>query len=412
MMKKVAIISVGVALPGEKGYTHTEYLARFLSQAGIDVTLIVPEFQHWEKKFRSQSIVEKLTLPYHFEQIKTIGYKKNLDLKRMLSYVQLGKKVVKYLKTHEKFDLLYVAIPSNYLGAQVVKYANKNNVPVIVNTGDLWPEAMKMVLHIPVITDVLYAPIAHYAKVAYKGADGFIGTSDEYRDQCLKYGADENKQRKTVYVGSELDIFYDGIDEFSDSVHKESGEFWVTYAGNLGASYDISTLIETARKISKDGYKNIKVKILGGGPDEDRLKERAKDLEDVVSFEGYQPYKRMAAYLSKSDLTINSFVKDAPQSIVTKVGDYMAAGKPMINTLTSPEFRKKVVDDNFGINVEAENVDELYNAIIYLYNNADIRNVMSENALKTAKTQFDRKESYKTILCMMNNLMEKWEQFK
>lgn len=49
MMKKVAIISVGVALPGEKGYTHTEYLARFLSQAGIDVTLIVPEFQHWEK---------------------------------------------------------------------------------------------------------------------------------------------------------------------------------------------------------------------------------------------------------------------------------------------------------------------------------------------------------------------------
>ena len=49
----------------------------------------------------------------------------------------------------------------------------------------------------------------------------------------------------------------------------------------------------------------------------------------------------MAAYLAKSDILVNSFVKKAPQSIVTKIGDYLAAGKPMINTCMSPEFRQK-----------------------------------------------------------------------
>ena len=401
-MKRIAIISVGIALPGEKGYTHTEYLARFLSNY-MEVTVIVPKFQHWEKAYR-KNYIDKEGLPYELVQIDTIAYKKNLDVKRMYSYMQLGKRVYKYLQNNKKFDLLYVAIPSNYLGAKVVQYGKKKNIPVIVNTGDLWPEAMKMAFSIPVITDILYSSIAHYAKITYAGANGFIGSSDEYRDHCLKYGADEEKPRKTVYVGSNLDVFFDGVKEYSESIVKPKNEFWVTYAGNLGASYDISTLIEAGRLIMKSDYSDIRIKILGGGPDEGRLKEQAKDLMNIISFEGYLPYKKMAAYLSKSDITVNSFIKSAPQSIVTKVGDYLAAGKPMINTLTSPEFRKKVEDEGFGVNIEAEDKQELYDAIIELYTKPELRESMSSKAIKIATTQFDRKEAYKTILNMIEDL--------
>lgn len=402
MDNHIAIISVGIALPGEKGYTHTEYLARFLSKY-MDVTVIVPKFQHWEKAYRKNEISNQ-NLPYKLVQIDTIKYKKNLDVRRMYSYVQFGKRVCKYMDS-EKFDLLYVAIPSNYLGAKVVRYGNSKNIPVIVNTGDLWPEAMKMAFSIPILTDVLYSPISYYAKVTYSGADGFIGSSDEYRDHCLKYGADETKPRKTVYVGSELDVFFDGVKEYSDSILKPTGEFWVTYAGNLGASYDISTLIEAGRLIKKSEYSNIRIKILGGGPDEEKLKEQAKDLMDIISFEGYLPYKKMAAYLAKSDITVNSFIKSAPQSIVTKVGDYLAAGKPMINTLTSPEFREKVVREGFGVNITAEDSKELYRAIICLYNQPELRQSMSLKAIEIAKLQFDRKEAYKTILKMIEDLI-------
>ncbi|MFR6162347.1 MAG: glycosyltransferase [Mediterraneibacter gnavus] len=85
-----------------------------------------------------------------------------------------------------------------------------------------------------------------------------------------------------------------------------------------------------------------------------------------VKFTGYVPYEQMAAYLVKSDVLINSFVRKAPQSIVTKIGDYLAAGKPMINTCMSPEFRKKVEQDGFGINIEPEDVRELVNAVEWM----------------------------------------------
>ncbi|MFR4147318.1 MAG: hypothetical protein ACLT1J_14060 [Mediterraneibacter gnavus] len=40
--------------------------------------------------------------------------------------------------------------------------------------------------------------------------------------------------------------------------------------------------------------------------------------------------------------------------------------KPMINTCMSPEFRKKVEQDGFGINIEPEDVRELVNAVEWM----------------------------------------------
>ena len=67
----------------------------------------------------------------------------------------------------------------------------------------------------------------------------------------------------------------------------------------------------------------------------------------------------MAAWLAASDITVNSLVHGAAQSIVTKIGDYLAAGIPMINTGESPEFCSKVEADGFGVNVAPGNASEL-----------------------------------------------------
>ena len=112
----------------------------------------------------------------------------------------------------------------------------------------------------------------------------------------------------------------------------------------------------------------------------------------------------MAAYLSKSDITVNSFVKAAPQSIVNKVGDYLAAGKPMINTLTSPEFRRKVETDGFGVNVWAEDVEALTACIMKLYEDKEGRVLMCKKARSIAEEQFDRKTSYEKIIGLINEL--------
>ena len=115
----------------------------------------------------------------------------------------------------------------------------------------------------------------------------------------------------------------------------------------------------------------------------------------------------MAAYLKKSDILVNSFVKKAPQSIVTKIGDYLAAGKAMINTCMSPEFRKKVETDGFGVNIMPEDEEVLADAIERLYENEKMREEMGKQARKIAEEQFDRPESYKKIVELIRELTEK-----
>ena len=149
----------------------------------------------------------------------------------------------------------------------------------------------------------------------------------------------------------------------------------------------------------------MRIKILGSGPLEAEFKKIKQEKPCNVEFVGYTPYRKMAAYLVKSDITINSFVRKAPQSIVTKIGDYLAAGKPMINTCSSLEFKEKVENDRFGINVIAEDVDELAKAVMFLYNNTTLRSEMGKAARTIAEKQFDRKQAYLVIKDMVNKLL-------
>ena len=407
---KVAIIACALALPGEKGYTRFAYLANYLQSRGYVVDLYTSTFNHWEKAQRRPDEVKKIkkTVDYGIRLIPEPGYKKNIDVRRIVSHRILAKNAIKVLEKNSvdrKYDLLYAIIPDNGLAASITRYGNDNNIPVIIDVEDLWPESMEMVLHIPVVTDILYYPYRKNARYAYTHANGFIGTSDEYRDKPLEYGADPNLPRKTVYVGSELEVFDSGVEKYSGEIDKPAGEFWIIYAGTLGTSYDIETLVKAAQKLYKEGYKDIHVKILGGGPLQEQFETTAKDQPCNVEFLGYQPYEKMAAYLVKSDVTINSFVKKAAQSIVNKIGDYLAAGKPMINTCSSKEFRDKVDKDGFGLNVEAENVEALVDVILKLYGDQTVREQMSVIARKIAEEQFDRKNAYGVIEEMISSLL-------
>lgn len=405
-MKKIAIITLAVALTNEKGYSRFRSLAEILSEK-YEVDIITSSFQHWEKKQRNieQLLRDNSNQKYKIKFAYEPGYRKNIDLKRIRSHRIAVKNILNIL-SQEQYDLIYCIIPDNHMAACIARYAKNKNIKLIIDVEDLWPEAMQMVVHMPKLFDkAIFDGFRKDARTAYEFADGIIGTSDEYRDFPFnKYGIDV-AYRETVYVGVDLADFDDGVKEYSSIIKKNDEEFWITYAGNLGSSYDISTLIKAAQLIYEKKYMSIKIKILGGGPLEKEFKDVMNEKKCNVDFIGYTPYQKMAAYLYKSDVTINSFVKKAPQSIVTKIGDYLAAGKPMINTCSSPEFRRKVENDGFGINIIAEDVEALYDAIIQLYENRKKCNAMGVIARKIAEKQFDRKNSYQVIVKMVNDIL-------
>lgn len=405
-MYKIAVITMGVRLNGEKGYTRFRYICEFLADAGYQVDLITTTFQHWEK---AQRDVEKIKADSYRFGIKFIyepGYRKNVDLRRIRSHRIAAKNLTALLEREGDYDLLYAEIPPNDVALAAAEFAQRRGIPFVADVNDLWPEAMRMVLDIPVFSDILFYPLKRDAEKVYRLVSGVIGTSDEYRDRPFR-NQDRPVPRETVYVGNELSVFDAGAEENMGSIRKENGEFWVTYAGTIGTSYDIRTMILSAEELAGRGRTNIKFKILGDGP-------MKKELEDLavsrnisnVEFLGYAPYDKMAAYLKASDILVNSFVRKAPQSIVTKIGDYLAAGRAMINTCMSPEFRAKVENDGFGVNIIPEDAEILADAVESLYQDEALRLEMGRRARQIAEEQFDRPQSYRRIEKLIRGLIE------
>lgn len=395
--KRIAIYTQDAKLGNEvKGATRYVYLATLLHEHGYDVDFITSGFQHWEKRQRDVEHFDAGTDAYRIRFIEEPFYPKNMCPQRIWAHHVVANRVSEYFDEHHDYDLIYCQIPPNDVAREIGKAAHKFNIPFVVDVNDLWPEAFRVALDVPVLSDVLFAPFYRQARAVYQMADAVVGTSDEYRERGLR-DARAGIPSETVYVGNQLCEFDAGIAAHASKIDKPTGDIWVSYAGTLSACYDLETLVKAMALVQKT-HPEAKLQILGDGSERDNLKAAAHSYGAEVVFHGYLPYDQMAAWLSKSDITINSLVEKAAQSIVTKIGDYLAAGKPMVNTSCSKEFRAKVEADGFGVNVKPGDVEGMASVLIDLIEDPRLRAQMGERARAIAEEQFDRPHSYlKTV---------------
>ncbi|MEG0590210.1 MAG: glycosyltransferase, partial [Lachnospiraceae bacterium] len=264
-MKKIAVITMGVKLEGEKGYTRFRYLCEFLSRAGYQVDLITTTFQHWEKEQRDLKKIRKDTYLFGLKFIYEPGYRKNIDVRRIRSHKIAAKNLTTLLQKEGNYDLIYCEIPPNDVALAAANYAVEKGIPFVADVNDLWPEAMKMVVDIPLVSSALFYPLQRDAEKVYSLVSGVVGTSDEYRDYPFR-NQDRQVPKVTVYVGNEIDAFDKGALAYAPLIPKSEGEFWVSYAGTIGTSYDIRTMVLVGEELVNRGLSHIKIKIMGGGP--------------------------------------------------------------------------------------------------------------------------------------------------
>lgn len=400
--KKMRILfyNSAVYLPGEGGYKRTMYLFDMMRNMGYDVTLVTSDFNHYAKTKRDVAKFRREYPDYSDVVIlPAIPYSKNISIKRWISGLVYRRTLMKWFKqNYSKYDVVYTNMPGADTNIAMSKVCKKNNIKMIVDVRDLRPEVFRVLLK----KDWLYKLVTFKMKLdadkAYNTADELLAVSNEYLQRGLSAN-NHCRNPKAVYIGAILDKFYKGIEKYASGIHKPEGEIWATYAGTLGNTYDLYTLIDVAKSLQDDGYKGLRFKILGQGPEDKPLKLYAKTKHvENVDFIGFVDYEMMAAYLSKSDMTINSLKARASQSIINKVADYFAAGIPILNGSLCKEMQDLVDDNKVGVNFEPENIESLKNAILYIINNPEKSKEFGENAKSLALKKFDRKTSYLEII--------------
>ena len=401
-MKRIVIIDHFCKAPGETGNNRFIYLAELLCSKGLDVEVITTTFAHINKKQREINKLAIDNLPYKFTMLPEPGYPKNVCLKRFYSHFVFGNKLGKYLENISKPDLVLISVPSLDVGEATRKYCKKYNIPFIVDIQDLWPEAFKLVIRIPIISDLLFMPMTLMANRIYAQADRIIAVSEIYRQRGLHSNHKDGKGL-CVYLGTDLDRF----DSFccNSSIEKKENEIWIAYVGTLGHSYNLEIIFDALNLISLSENQKVVFHILGDGPYFERFKDYSKKCKVECVFHGRLDYASMVSFLVKCDIAVNPIVKGAAQSVINKHADYAAAGLPIVNTQECLEYRNMISHYQCGINCDVSDTKQVADAISLLVNNADLRSKMGKASRKMAEECFDRKETYMKIIDVVNSLI-------
>jgi glycosyltransferase involved in cell wall biosynthesis len=282
-------------------------------------------------------------------------------------------------------------------------YCKKNGIPLVVDIQDLWPEAFKLVFNIPVVSDLVFAPMTALVNRVYQQADKIVAVSQTYQQRGLQ-NCQKDQQGLCVFLGTDLGKLDAGV--ANHTVEKNPQEQWLAYAGTLGHSYNIEIIIDALNLLPEELTENLVFKVLGDGPLMERFRAYAKNCKVKVDFLGRLAYEKMGAYLRQSDIAVNPIAKGAAQSIINKHADYAAAGLPVVSTQECPEYRALLEEYECGINCPPEDAQAVADALESLLQNPQLLAQMGANSRRMARELFDRAITYQDIVKVIEHCME------
>ena len=393
-MKRIWIVTHFCSDFESKGNNRFNYLAKLLADRGYQVEFITSDFSHVKKKPRTADAADPA---YHVSLVHEPGYQKNVSIRRLRSHKVFGQNLKLLFAQLEKPQVVYLAVPSLDAGKVTTEYCQANNIPLVIDVQDLWPEAFCIAAKRFFIPEWVFTPMKKTADYIYKNADAVVSVSNTYLDRANLVRKKQGGQ--CVFIGTNLSVF----DSYPDApIKKPDGEIWIAYVGTLGSSYDLRTAIEAMRILVNKGLTGFRFKVFGDGPDMQQLIEQAQGLP--IDFSGRVLYQDLAGLIRKCDIAVNPLVKGAAQSIINKHADYAAAGLPVVSTQECPEYRKLLETYGCGINCPPEDASSVADALEKLLKDPQLRKEMRQRSRQMAEGCFDRATTYQQIVTIIEEL--------
>lgn len=193
-----------------------------------------------------------------------------------------------------------------------------------------------------------------------------VPTNKTYKLFKEKYNFEKNIN--IIPTGIEVERFFtENIDQkqvqsLKNNLGLTKKDFIILFVGRIALEKNIKFLIDSQKKL-KDKYKNIKLIIVGDGPDKDEYEEYSKSLglEGNVIFTGKASWSDMPFYYNMADIFATAS-KTETQGLT--VIEAMASNTVPI-CMRDEAFQSMVTEELNGLFFETN--EEYENAIIRLY---------------------------------------------
>ena len=302
-------------LPNEawRDYRFT-VIGRELAKQGNTVVWWTGAFSHHFKKHRSKVWQDiKVEERFVIRLVPTFGYRSNIGLGRVVRDYMFALKTYNRGKHIQPPNYIITAESPLTLGLAGIRLASFHKIRVIYDQMDLWPELFERVMPkyaLPLIR-TLNQPIVWARKYNYGKLNAVMALSSTYLKAAIAVNPKlEKVPQAVVYNGIDVRCFREKMALNSQKVKliKTKGETWAIFAGSLGPSYDILTLIECA-KILASQQSSVKILIAGDGPLKDVIKSAASGLGKTLTFLGQLSAEELCGVYGQCDIGLAAYGK-------------------------------------------------------------------------------------------------------
>lgn len=245
-----------------------------------------------------------------------------------------------------------------------------NRTPYILTLqdGDPWTHVFNRFRIFP------FLPLLFYG---FKRAAKVQAISNFLASWALKMGHKE----KVEVIPNGVDV--SSFKKSGDDLDKSSDEFVLITTSRLVEKNGIGDIIEALQFLPE----NVKLKILGTGPLEKKLKEKSRKLNvsERIEFLGYVQQQDIPAHLWGADAFVRPSLSEGMGNSFIEA---MAAGLPIIGTPVGgiPDFLK---DGETGLFCEPSDPKSIARQIERLMKDGELRNKLIENGRKLAGERYD-----------------------
>lgn len=275
-------------------------------------------------------------------------------------------------KLEEDFDVVFVNQLSPIMMAEgALRWAKRHGKRCVLYCLDLWPESLAAGGIRP--GSLIYRLFWHISRRIYGGVDAIAVPSRGYQsyfEEILKL-----KDISVFYLPQYAEVLFDSLPDGES--HSETLN--AVFAGNIGETQSVETIIEAARLLKDNGF--IQFHIIGSGSRLATCQELAQGLTNV-KFYGRRAISEMPKFYAMADvmlMTLNDDPTLANISLPGKFQSYLAAGKPVVGAING-ETAAIITDAGCGLCGPSEDADSLAMNLQYMCEHRELLQGFGENA--------------------------------
>jgi colanic acid biosynthesis glycosyl transferase WcaI len=281
-------------------------------------------------------------------------------------------------------DAVIVETPPLLLAGSAIAYSRLKKAALIVNVSDMWPDSAVALgtLRRPRLVSTARA-LEH---ACYRAAAAIV---------CPTRGI-ENALNELEEAAGKVRRIPPSVDPelFPVSPARRNGTFRVLYAGTVGMSQGLGTLVDAAEMLTDDA--GIEIVIAGDGAEGPELRRRLVEggLPNVEML-GRVPHERIPELYAEADAAV-VLLRDKPLfegALPTKMFEAMSAGRPLVLSAAG-EAATLVQEASCGVVVPPERPRELAKALTDLARDRERAGKLGVAGRETVLERYSRERAF------------------